>query len=257
MVNEDLAKRINATMYPLEPEQKGVVCTAEGESMNLIGKIYAALTLGGNPYTHHFYVRRPPPDITPNFNVLVGIDLIEKIGELTIKMRENCVILYDRFAKIRYVFRLEPDSTEVIVRSFTGQKWKYGQGVPMQSAPYNIAHNKQIADVTTDDENLPLARVAEKINRSRSTAAYSSGYGRSQVNQLTTQELASENSALQPEVEGLDAEVAARPAEMSLGYSFPTASYSESKACSSEARVPSKNEPGYLNAQRLMLNELT
>jgi hypothetical protein len=85
-IDAGLVKKIHACIKPLSPEDQNAITQADGSPLLLVGWIEAAIVIAGASYANWFYVR-PDSDTTEEFNLVIGIDLLDKSVNLLLILR--------------------------------------------------------------------------------------------------------------------------------------------------------------------------
>jgi hypothetical protein len=128
LVNMDVARK---TGVPIEeiPDVAMPYMTvrqAMGSNMTFHGFVVGGLYLAGHVYPARFLI---PNAAMRGFDVLLGNDLLEKIGELTIDYRRRRVTLKDPEINAAYIFKLRPDSHDTVISSTGLEFWEVGSAV--------------------------------------------------------------------------------------------------------------------------------
>ena len=99
----------------------------EGKPLELLGKCVMALFLHGKMYQHTFLIPRTP-SVIRQYQVLIGNDLLSKIGELSINYTKGLLILRDSKIASTFIFKLRGDSNRrVCIEEPNPTNWTYGQ----------------------------------------------------------------------------------------------------------------------------------
>jgi len=122
LIDESLATGAGATIWELAPHQR-IVQQADGANVNLIGFIEGALSMRGATYGHKFYVRpNPPLDMPRPYNAIIGIDLLKKMGQITINFHQKVLYIKDMAQGFMYKYHLDPNDRQIMLRSTAGRE---------------------------------------------------------------------------------------------------------------------------------------
>jgi len=120
LVDKSIALRTGATIKELEVGRDSIA-QADGSRLGLIGYIEGALSLRGSMYGHKFFVRPdPPPDMPRQYNTIIGIDLLRKMGQITINFAQQILYLKDMTEQRIYKYKLDPNDRQILLRSTAG-----------------------------------------------------------------------------------------------------------------------------------------
>jgi hypothetical protein len=159
MIEAHVMTEIGAKLIRLPPAQMKLIISADGEPMSLLGYVHACLVIGRGIYPHNFYVRTRPVDrIKRPYDVIVGVDLMAKIGVISVNYEHKTLTLKDPKIRSEYVFRLDPKEPRVVIRTSQGKKWKMG-------------NSKSLAEVIRDAHNQTQPTVSGETSRRRETPA--------------------------------------------------------------------------------------
>jgi hypothetical protein len=184
MVESYVPNRLKAVIYQLSQEQARLICTAEGEPMNLQGYIKACLIIGKGIYPHKFYVRGKHNAMSHHpkqFDMIIGVDLMDKIGSCTIDVNRKEIVFRDRDRKSSYCYKLDPKENRLIIRCHDGKTWTMGDtsnssalpSIPKLSASKTPALRLQsISDPSTSKTPAPrqLGAPSKLSSKSPSTS---------------------------------------------------------------------------------------
>jgi hypothetical protein len=92
-----------------------VVRQVQGEVMEFLGYVVAAWVLCGHMYPHIFLVPVEVEDEIPEYDALVGNDLLENIGDLMVRYGRKLIILKDERLNTSYQFPMPFDEDRPIV----------------------------------------------------------------------------------------------------------------------------------------------
>jgi hypothetical protein len=114
-VDESLAKAVHAEIKPLTDDLIESVTQADGSMMPVKGFVMAAFRLGDKTYPGRFYVK-PDSSTTPEYNLIIGLDVLDKIGVLTIDFVQRKVLLTDVTTGTVFAFNWWPNDLNVVLR---------------------------------------------------------------------------------------------------------------------------------------------
>lgn len=146
--------------------------------MDLLGYVKACLVLGTGGYPHKFYVRaRPANRQRRPYDVIIGVDLMAKIGICTIDFVRNYLILKDPNNKAEFVHSFNPKEPRVVIRTSAGQKWKVGGGKTLaewirdsrnpssSTTQHNTSDGRELEHASPDndgDPDIPIAGINKR-----------------------------------------------------------------------------------------------
>jgi hypothetical protein len=138
LVESSVATQIKAKVQTLDRAQLDLIRTAEGDPMYLIGYIIACLVVGNVVYPHRFYVRgrRSATAIPLTYEMIIGLDLLDKIGHCTVDFTRRELTLRDPVGKSAYTYKFDPrDGNRLIVRCHAGKTWTMGSTTELMPTP--------------------------------------------------------------------------------------------------------------------------
>ena len=116
MLHLKLANLLGAKIVPWVEGQYAAVSQADKTPMQLEGWIRGLLCIGGNTYPNVFFVPKAPKTRTKEpFEMLIGNDLLWRIGELNINYATRKLTLRDHNTKFAYSFNLDPTTVDTII----------------------------------------------------------------------------------------------------------------------------------------------
>jgi hypothetical protein len=138
MVESSIATLLKAKLLPLDQRQLEIIRTADGDTMHLTGYIKACLVIGKGVYPHRFYVRGR--QLAANgrqrrYEMIIGVDLLDKIGSCTVDFNRRELILRDPELKSTYLYRLDPKENRLIIRCHAGKTWSMGSNSSLPDIP--------------------------------------------------------------------------------------------------------------------------
>ena len=92
-----------------------VVKQVQGEVMEFLGYVVAAWVLCGHMYPHIFLVPVEVEDELPEYDALIGNDLLENIGDLMVRYGRKQIILKDERLNATYQFPMPFDDDRPVV----------------------------------------------------------------------------------------------------------------------------------------------
>ena len=162
-VTEKLAIRMGAYPVAIDPNRVGPVTTATGNFVRFRSFIRGLFVVGGMTYSHLFMVqpRGLRMSNTAPFDLLMGNDLISKIGEMTIDYRNGKVIFRDAATKLRCSFDFNNRIDDILIS--TGGRFKtWAVGLEPGFPPVDL-----VATTAEDIHEVDVWRKAKREDRSR------------------------------------------------------------------------------------------
>ena len=133
-VTPRLAALIGAKIIPWVEGQYAAVAQADKTTIKLVGWIRGMLCIGGNSYPNVFFVPRAAKSQPKEaFEMLIGNDLLWRIGELNVNYAIRKLTLRDHHTKFAYTFTLDPTTVDTIIVPADANKdtfWAGGENEP-------------------------------------------------------------------------------------------------------------------------------
>ena len=169
-VTPKLAKLLGAKIVPWVEGQYAPVSQADKSPMQLEGWIRGLLCIGGNTYPNVFFVPKVPKTRTLEpFDMLIGNDLLWRIGELNINYATRRLTLRDHNTKFAYSFNLEPTTVDtIIVPSDANQETFWAGGSDPPNQPTTQRHYHRLRTPSTGGTGISDPIVDGRRRRSQS-----------------------------------------------------------------------------------------
>ena len=161
LIDESIVRQSKARILKLTSTSD--IRQVEGKPLELLGKCVMALFLHGKMYQHTFLIPRTP-SVIRQYQVLIGNDLLSKIGELSINYTKGLLILRDSKIASTFIFKLRGDSNRrVCIEEPNPTNWTYGQSATSSmSKPDDSSRH-------TKSSSFVLSQASEKSGTPSST----------------------------------------------------------------------------------------
>jgi hypothetical protein len=155
LVTAEMAERNNLEIHPFKTGDYPKVRQADGSQLHWEGYVVGGLFLCGRVYPHVWFVAAEGA-MPPEYDTIIGTDLLCKIGYIAVDFDRRKIILKDRRAKAEYVFTTQ--QRKCIIHTGGPGKWELDQTKEAQ---------RESADSDESDE-APRRKPANKKRKTPS-----------------------------------------------------------------------------------------
>jgi hypothetical protein len=106
VVSRALVERAGGTIEPLGVDEPRVRMCDDGQYLAMAGKVQGILYLAGHSYPFRFFVPKSRWE-HKQYDIIMGHDLMQRIGELRISYKNKRLMLIDDRTKAKFIFKLK------------------------------------------------------------------------------------------------------------------------------------------------------